>query len=132
MPTGYSSWIWLDLGIRGDEADLADNDVVVTGAICPVPGTVKEVWVGTNVLPTAGTLAVARSASTAVNLLSAASVNLATGLTAHVGAKQTLAEAGALRVAAGNLIKATWTLTDITAGDDAIFGCLVGIEPDYS
>lgn len=129
MPTPKSSWIWLDLGIKCDEADLADGSVVVTGAVCPVAGTVKEIWAGTNTLPTAATLAVAKAASTDVALL-AATLTMQTGLTAYVGKTLTLASAGNLDVAAGNIIKATWTLTNVTEADDAVFACSVGIEPD--
>lgn len=129
MPTPFGARIYFDLGVRCDEADLADNDVVVTGVVMPVAGTVKAIYVGASVLPTTGTLAVAKSATTAVNLLSAATVDLA-ALTANVGASQTLATVPAsLEVVAGDIIKATWTLTDITVTDDAVLACTVAIEP---
>lgn len=130
MATLRQARYYLDLGIKCDEADLADTDVVVTGAICVLAGTVKAIWVGTNTLPTTGTLAVHKSAATGVNLLSDTTLNLATGLTAYVGASQTLSTNGsALKVAAGDIITATWTLTNITATDDAVFSAIVEIEP---
>lgn len=131
MPTPYGSRFYVDLSIKCDEADLADGDVVKVGGICPFAGTIREVWVGVgNALPTTGTFAVAKSAATDVNILSAASVDL-TALTVNTAASQTLATtATSLRVAAGTLIEGTWTLTDITATDDATFCALVVIEPD--
>jgi hypothetical protein len=130
MATPYSAHYLLDLGIKCDEADLADGDVVVIGAICPYAGIIKAVWAGIRVAPTTATLAVAKSASTNVNVLAAATVNVAT-LVAHTAASQTLATTGtSLRVAAGNMLVATWTLTDLTATDDAGYSCTVVIEPD--
>lgn len=83
-------------------------------------------------LPTTGTLAVAKLAgATASNLLTAASVDLASGISAGVGAAQALSVAApALKVAAGNMLRATWTLSDITVTDDAVFTCIVGVDPD--
>jgi hypothetical protein len=131
MPTPRGSWYPLDLSIKQDEADLADNDVVVVGGIVPVAGTVKEIWVGLSILPTTGTLAVAKAG---VTLLSAASTDLSssTVYTAHTASQMTLTSSGVVKkVAAGDILTATWTLTDITvAGADDLFLCTVMIEPD--
>jgi len=131
MPSPRGSWFPVDLSIRCDEADLADNDVVVIGGIVPFAGTIKEVWAGIGTaLPTTGTLAVAKAATADVNVLTAATVDL-TALTVNVAAKQTVATtATSLRVTAGTILEATWTLTNITVGDDSPFVCLVMVEPD--
>lgn len=129
-PGSKDTWHWFDLGIKQDEADLADGDVVVVGVPMPFAGTVKEIWVGTNTLPTDGTVSFQKQATTDVALLDA-TLTLQTGLTAYVGAKQTLTTSlEARRFSAGNIISATWTLTDITDTDDAVFGALVGVEFD--
>lgn len=132
MPTPFAARRYFDLGIKCDEADLADNDVVISGVTVPFNGTVAEVWAGCSVLPTGGTLAVAKLAgATATNLLTAASVNLASDIVAGVGEACALATTAiSLRVEAGNMLRATWTLTDITVTDDSIFTCIVGVDPD--
>ena len=119
MPSLRSSWIPLDLGLQG--ATTAVKEVAV-----PVAGVVKEVWVGAQVLATTGTCAVAKGT---INLLTATNVNLASDIAAGVAASQTLATAATtLRVAAGNIIVATWTIN--TAGSFTGGACLVWIEPD--
>jgi hypothetical protein len=129
MATPYSAHYLLDLGIKCDEADLANGDVVVIGAICPYAGVIKAVWVGTRVKPTTATLAVAKSASTNVNVLTASTVDI-NALTAHVAASQTLATtATSLEVAAGDMLVGTWTLASITASNDSGYACTVVIEP---
>lgn len=140
MPTPRGSWYTLDLSIKEDQADVADNDVVVVGAICPWAGEVKEIWVGESILPTTATLAVSKAnqvggtAGTPVTLLSAATTNLAssTVYTAHTASQMTLTTSTeSLKVAAGDILYATWTMTDITlAGADDIFCCSVLIEPN--
>ena len=131
MPTPFGARRYFDLGLKCDEADLADNDVVISGVTVPFAGTVAEVWVGCSVLPKTGTLAVAKLAGdTATKLLSATTVNLASDLVAGVGEACTLSVPVALRIAAGNMLRATWTLTDITVTDDAVFTCIVGVDPD--
>src|SRR5574343_1193667 len=140
MPTPRGSWYTLDLSIKEDQADVADNDVVVVGGICPWAGTVKEIWVGESILPTTGTLAVAKTnqvggtAGTPVTLLSAATTDLssATVYTAHTASQMTLTTSTeTLKVAAGDIITATWTMTDITlAGADDLFCGSVLIEPN--
>lgn len=133
MPTPRVGYHFYDLGIKIVETKLADNDVVRVCAPVVAAGTVKEVWVGETVVPTTGTLAVAKSAATNVNLLTASTVNLATGLAAFVAAAQTLA-AGLqdLRVAAGDMLTAVWTLTNITTGGGVAncFCCTVVVQPD--
>lgn len=132
LPGTRANLKWFDLSIKCDEADLADTDVVVVGVPMPAAGRVKEIWVGTQTLPTTGTVAFQKEASTDVNLLAASTLNLATGLTAYVGASQTLTTKVAdLEFNAGDIISATWTLTNITTSDDAIFGALVGVEFDW-
>jgi len=123
----------VDLGIKESAAVLADGDVVEVGGIVPVNGTIKAIWAGVNELPTTGTLGVYRSAATNVNLLTAATLNLATGLTANTGSSLTLAAGNkTLEVSAGNILRATWTLTNITHdnnADDSGYACIVIIEP---
>lgn len=135
MPTPRGAWYALDLSIKQDEADLANGEVVVVSGICPRAGKVKEVWIGESILPTTGTVAVAKQNSgTAVTLLGSATANLAssTAFTAHTAASQTLTSSTeSLSVAAGDILTATWTLTSITvAGADDIFCCTVMIEPN--
>jgi hypothetical protein len=79
MPTPVGSYYLVDLGIKCAATLLADTNVVNVEAVVPVDGKVKAVWVGlSKELPTTGTLAVGKAASTVVNLLASATVNLAT------------------------------------------------------
>lgn len=140
MPTPRGAWYSIDLSIKQDEVDLSNGEVVVVGGICPWAGTVKEVWVGLSILPTTGTLAVAKSnqvggtAGTAVSLISAATTDLssATVYTVHTASQMTLSSSTeVLKVAAGDILTATWTLTSITvAGADDLFLCTVLVEPN--
>lgn len=122
MPGPRSSWIPLSLGYSGTATGYVE-------AAVPVPGVIKEVWVGSNVLMTAGNVAVAKGSA---NILSAPSVNLAASggdVTAGTAASQTLATASTTqRVAAGDILKATWTVT--TAGSFVCGSCIVWVEPD--
>lgn len=130
MPTPRGAWYPLDLSIKADEADLANGEVVVVSGIVPTAGTVVEIWVGLSILPTTATLAVAKGG---VTLLSAATTNLASSAvyTVHTASQMTLASGGVKKVAAGDMITATWTLTSITvAGADDLFLCTVLVEPD--
>src|SRR5574343_341582 len=131
MPTMHGARYAIDLSIKADEVDLADNDVVVVGGIVPWAGTVKEIWVGLSILPTTGTLAVAKAGTT---LLSAATTDLSssTVYTAHTASQMTLTSSNPIKkVAAGDILTATWTLTDSTvAGADDLFLCTVIVEPD--
>ena len=122
----YANWYKVNLSLGMDNADLANADAVIVAGICPLPGTIKQVWVGGIVLPTAGTCALAKGST---NILTATNVNLASGISVGVAASQTLAAgAGALRVAAGNMLTATWTFGTIGTGDG--FAAEVWIEPD--
>ncbi|MFA6046256.1 MAG: hypothetical protein WC718_14830 [Phycisphaerales bacterium] len=127
MPTPYGFRQYFDLSIKGDEADLADNDVVIVGVVSPFSGTIKQVMAGCYVLPTGGTLAVDVNGTSVL----AATLNLNTGLTAATGKDLTLATTPtSLRVTKGQFIRATYTLTDITVTDDALPSCVVAVEPD--
>jgi hypothetical protein len=137
MPSPRGNWYTIDLSIRQDEDDLADGEVIVIGGIVPLAGVVKEVWLGLSIKPTTGTVAVTKQATTPVSLLSAATVDLSSitafpTATLYQGVKQTLSTSGAaLRVAAGNILTATWTLTDITLQTvDQAFTCTVLVEAD--
>jgi len=130
MPSPRGSWYPLDLSIKADEVDLANGEVVVVSGIVPAAGTVVEIWVGLSILPTTATLAVAKGG---VTLLSAATTDLSssTVYTVHTASQMTLASGGVKKVAAGDMLTATWTLTSITvAGADDLFLCTVLIEPD--
>ena len=103
------------------------NQTIVKPA--PVAGTIKEVWIGINTLLTTsgGTLAVANGTA---NVLSSATYNLgnAGDLAAGVHESATLTtNTAALKVAAGDQIKATWVLT--TAAITIGAACLVALEP---
>lgn len=128
MPTPEGSMKWVDLGISVPVANV--DKIVIQPA--PVAGTIKSIWVGINtVLTTAGgTLAVAKGSA---NLLSAATYALGAAETPDlVAATPELAVlttvSGNLKVAAGDLLKATWVLTTAAVTNAGI--CLVGIEPD--
>jgi hypothetical protein len=134
MPTPFGSSYLVDLGIKCGATTLVDTNAVVIEAIVPMAGKVKAIWVGlSKELPTTGTLAVGKSASTAVNLLAAATVNLAALTAANIAYSQTLAVVGkTLEVEAGTVLRAVWTLTNITHdnnADDASYACTVCIEP---
>lgn len=125
MPTPRSAWIPVDLGLGMDNADIANGDVVVVARPACHAGTIREVWVVADALPTAGTVAFAKGST---NILSDTNVNLAS-LTADTAAAQTLStNAQALRVAETDMLKATWTFTTIGSGDG--FGAIVWVEPD--
>ncbi len=122
MPGLRTSWIALDLGYSGTTTGYRE-------AAVPVNGTIMEAWAGSNVLPTAGTLAVAKGST---NILASTNINLASSggnLTAGVASSLALATANsARRVSAGDVLKATWTIT--TAGSFVGGSCIVFVEPD--
>lgn len=122
MPGPLSTWVAYDLSLPA--AATGYKEAVVRAA-----GTVKEVWVGSNVLMTAGNVAVAKGST---NLLAETNVDLAASggdVAAGVGEAITLATGNAaLRVAAGDILKATWTVT--TAGNFVAGSCIVWVEPD--
>ncbi len=132
MPTPrYSAIYMLDLGLKYDGADMTDGDIVNVAAICPFAGTIKEIWAGTGkTLATDLQLTgVYKAASTAVQLLAAAKD--LEGFTVNVAQSVTLTTSTPnLKVAAGNILFATYTLTDITTTDDSAVCCTVVIEAD--
>lgn len=133
-PTPIGAYYLVDLGIHQAAEELADTDVVEVGGICPAAGKIKAIYAGISTeLPTTGTLAVHKSAATGVNLLASATLNLNSGLTANTASSLTLATVGkTLEVAAGTMLRAIWTLTNITHdnnADDAGYACVVVIEP---
>jgi hypothetical protein len=136
MSSPKSGWREYDLGIKIVETKLADTDVVRVCVPVGKAGLVKEVWVGLTVIPTTGNVAIAKSAATNVNLLTATNVDMAsatTTLVAFTAANQTLAAGVAdLRVAAGDMLTAVWTLTNITTGGGVpnVFACTICIEHD--
>jgi hypothetical protein len=135
MPSGRGNWYAVDLSYKGDQVDLANGEVIVVGGIVPFAGVVKEVWVGQTILPTTGTIAVTKQATTPVTLLSGATVDLTSTTifsAVHTAVQQTLSTSGAaVAVAAGNILTATWTLTSITvAGADDLYTCTVLVESD--
>jgi hypothetical protein len=125
MPTPRSAWIWLDLS---PDIAVANTDEIIIKAV-PVAGTIKSVSIAINTLLGAGggTLALAKGAA---NVLSSATYNIgATDLVAATPEFATLTTAGStLKVAAGDLLKATWTMT--TAAVTNAASLLVAIEPD--
>jgi hypothetical protein len=136
MPTPIGAYYLVDLGIKECVGSkLADGDVVEVGGICPWAGKIKAIWAGcsTEVPSTSGTLGVYKSAATNVNLLASATLNLNSGLTANVASSLTLATVEkTLEVAAGSILRAIWTLTNITHDNDAAdpgYACVVVIEP---
>lgn len=129
MTTPFGSWLWFDLSTRHK---LANADSVRADAIMPVAGTIKSVIVGGIAALTTGggVLGVYKYVGTvSTNILSAATVDLQSGVTAGVAAAQTLTTAPTtLRVAAGNVLEAVWTLTTVGSTGHS---CLVAVEPDY-
>jgi hypothetical protein len=125
----YSASYLLDLGLKYDGADMTDGDIVNIAAICPYAGVIKAIWAGTG-LALATDLAltgVYKAATTPVQLLSAG-VDLE-GYTVNVAQSVALtATTPNLKVAAGDIIFATYTLSDITAGADSAVCCTVVIE----
>jgi hypothetical protein len=134
MPTPYAYGSYMvDLGLKVDGADMTDSDVVNVAGICHLAGTIKEIWLGVGkVLPTDTAVNVYKAASTNISLLTGGTaVDLDSGgtYTVNKGTKLTLTSSvGNLKVAAGDMLIATYTMTDITAGDDAAFCCTVIIE----
>jgi hypothetical protein len=135
VPTPVSAYYLVDLGIKEPAAKFADGDVIEVGGIVPMAGKIKAIWAGcSKELPsTSGTLAVGKSAATTVNLLASATLNLVSGLTVNTATSLTLATVGkTLEVTAGQMLRAVWTLTNITHdnnADDPSYACTVCIEP---
>jgi len=129
MPSLRSAWVPFDLGVKMDNADITDADVVIVCVPLPFAGTIKEIWFVADVLPTAATVTVEKAVGAVdVSVLAATHVPN-TDLTANVAAKVTVStDKTALKFAAGDMLRATWTFTTIASGDG--FGCWVMVEPD--
>lgn len=129
MTTPFGSWLWFDLSPKSALASTVNQ---VVGVPMPVSGTIKEVWVGaqTTLTTGGGTVGVYKYVGTvSANVLSAATVNLQSGVTAGVPAKATLTTAPTtLRVAAGNMLIASWVLTTVVTVNTHTV--LVAVEPD--
>lgn len=129
MTTPFGSWLWFDLSVKGPLASTKDVEVCIP---MPVAGTVKEVWAGgkTTLTTGGGTLGVYKYAGTvSANVLSASTIDLQSGITAGVPAKATLTTAPTtLRVAAGNLLVASWVLTTVVTTNSHTL--MVAVEPD--
>jgi hypothetical protein len=122
MPSPRNTWVPVSLGLQGASTAAREGTAGMSGVI-------KQITAGTAVLPTAGTLALAKVAgSVSTNVLKETNEDLA-ALTAGVAKNLTLAEANeTLRVKATDILKATWTVT--TAGSFVGGSCVVWIEPD--
>jgi hypothetical protein len=82
-----------------------------------------------DILPTSATLTVQKAVGTVDVSVLAATLTINTGLTANIGSDLTLAtNPTTVHVNAGDMIRATWTLTTIGTGDG--LGCVMLIEPD--
>lgn len=135
MASPKSAWRIVDLS----PALAVANQSQLVLKPAPCAGRIVEIWVDINTLLTTGggTLALAKGAA---NILSTTSINLQADLTAATAKKYVktpntasgesyLAQNdGTLRVAAGDALKATWTLTTVAVTNGA--SCLVVIEPD--
>lgn len=130
-PKGYAGYM-LDLGLKYDGVEMTDSDVAVVAGICPYAGTIKAIWAGVGgALPTDTALNVYKAGATDASLLTGGTAVDLEGFTVNVAQSLTLVAGNAtLRVAAGDMLTAVYTLTDITVGDDAAFACTVVIEPD--
>ena len=125
MASLAGSWVWVDLSPYPSAA----NTSCLVAKPCPVEGTIKEVWMSINTVLGAGA-GIAALSKNAVNILSAASVNLETDLTAATAESQVLSTSGvSLKVLTTDTLKAAYTLTTIATTNG--IGCLVAIEPSY-
>lgn len=129
MTTPFGSWLWFDLSPKSALASTVNQKAAVP---VPVAGTIKEVWVGgmTTLTTGGGTLGVYKYVGTvSANVLSAATVDLQSGITAGVPAKATLTTAPTtLRVAAGDMLLASWVLTTVVTTN--AHTVMVAVEPD--
>ena len=135
MPTPrYSNCYHLDLGIKYDGADMVDGDYANVSCVVPFAGKIKECWIGTQALPTAGDFYLVKNATTDIALLATSPFVLdaaTTTLVAKTAKSLTLTTSTPyLTVAAGDMLTGTWYLEDITVGDDAALCCTVVIEAD--
>jgi len=127
MPSPNTGRLYFDLGMKVDNADIANGDVWKIFVPVPVDCVVKSIYLCEDIKASAGTLAVqlARGAVD-TSLLTAATYNLATP-TANIGTALVLATAPHLNLKAGDSLRAVWTFTTIGTGDG--FGCIVEVEP---
>src|SRR5574343_1880155 len=123
-PKAYGSYM-VDLGLKYDGAEMTDGDIVNVAGICPFDGTIKEIWLGCGkALPTDTAVNVYKAASTNISLLTGGTAIDLEGYTVNVAQSATLTSSvGNLKVVAGNMLIATYTLTDITDNDDVAFCC---------
>ena len=109
MASLKNSWVWVDLS----PFPSAANASCLVAKPCPVEGTIKEVWMSINTLLAAGG-GIAALSKNALNILSAASVDFETDLTAATSESQVLSTNNAsLKVLTTDTLKATYTLTTI-------------------
>jgi hypothetical protein len=120
--------------LKCDAVDTADNDYVNISAVVPFAGTIKACWIGTQTLITLGDFYLFKNATTDIALLATSPFVLdaaTTTLVAKTGKSLTLTTTTPyLKVAAGDMLTATWFLEDITASADATLSCTVVIEAD--
>ena len=127
MPSPNTGRLYFDLGMKIDNKILANGDVVIICLPVPVDGVVKSIYLCEDIKVGAGTIAVQRARGTNdLSLLTAATYNLATP-TANIGTALVLATAPCLKLLAGDMLRATWTLT--TVGSEDGLGCIVEVEP---
>jgi hypothetical protein len=120
MPSPRNTWIPIDLSMQG-------ASTINMEAAPGVAGVIRQVTAGTNVIPTAGTLALAKGT---VNILKDTNQDLA-ALTAGTAKDLELASAvETLRIKATDVLKAVWTIT--TAGSYVAGACTIWIEPDLT
>ena len=128
MPTPQSAWVWVDLSPKIAVANT--NELVIKAA--PLAGTIQSCLIGINTILTTGggTVAVAKAGA---SIISSSTYNLGAAATPDLVAQTieaaTLTTAPTtLKVAANDLLSATWTLTTAAITNAACL--LVAIEPD--
>jgi hypothetical protein len=127
MPSPNVGRLYFDLGMKIDHSDMGNGDVVKIFAPVPVDCVVKSIYLREDVKASAGTIAVQSARGTVdTSLLTASTYNLATP-TANIGTALVLAAAPALKLKAGDSLRAVWTFT--TAGSVEGCGCIVEAEP---
>jgi hypothetical protein len=128
MPSLRSGYVYFDLGVHQDvQVEIGDGDAILVCVPVPFACTVKEIWACADVLSADGTLTVENAVGTIDTSLLSATCDIDGDLTVNVGKSLTLAGSAALRLAAGNMLRATWTLTDIDSADG--LSCIVVVEP---
>jgi hypothetical protein len=126
MPSPNSGRIYMDLGIKTDNADIGNGEVIIVTRPVAADCVVKSIYLCEDVKASAGTIAVQVARGTVdTSLLTASTYNLATP-TANIGTSLVLATAPTLELKAGDMLRAVWTFTTIGSGDG--FGCIVEAE----